>query len=172
GEGARPFRSRACADEHDDACEQLPCPCRSFPVCQRPSLLTSLSDLATDDFAGVAHTLALVRFGTAPLPEVRGGLADQLLVDSVNGDLRLSVDAEGDSLRRFDGDRVAVAEGELEVRSLGQDTVTGSDDLEGLRVAFGHTADHIVDERAGKSVQRPSFSFIVLTYQYDGTVFQ
>src|SRR5699024_6153952 len=82
GEGARPFRSRACADERDDACEQLPCPCRSFPFCQRPSLLTSLSDLATDAFTGLAHTLALVWFGTARLPDVRSGHADQLLVYS------------------------------------------------------------------------------------------
>src|SRR5699024_11755769 len=79
--------------------------------CLPPVALSALSlhdALPIYDFAGVAHTLALVWFGTAQLPDVRSGLADQLLVDSVNGDLRLSVDAEGDPLRRFDGERVAV----------------------------------------------------------------
>src|SRR5699024_6040698 len=172
GEGARPFRSRACADERDDAGVELPCPCRSFPFCLGPSLLTSLSRLATDASADLANTLALVWVATEQLPDVRTGRADQLLVDSVSGVLRLSVDAEGDPLRRFDGDRVAVAEGELEVRSLGQDTVTGSDDLEGLRVAFGHTDDHIVDERAGQSVQRTRFALLVRTAHCDDTVFE
>ena len=45
-------------------------------------LLTSLSDLAADDLAGVTHALALVRVGLAELADVGGDLADLLLVDA------------------------------------------------------------------------------------------
>ena len=52
-----------------------------------PWLLTSLSDLAADVLAGVAHALALVRLGLAELADVGGDLADVLLVDALDREL-------------------------------------------------------------------------------------
>src|SRR5690606_28519933 len=59
----------------------------------RPLLL--LAFLAEDDLALVADPLALIGLGTAPLANVRGDLADELLVDAFDHDLGL--------LRRRDG---------------------------------------------------------------------
>src|SRR6478735_7054674 len=47
-------------------------------------LLTSLSDLAADLLARIAHALALVRVGLAQLANVGGNLADLLLVDALH----------------------------------------------------------------------------------------
>src|SRR4249919_89145 len=77
-------------------------------------LLTSLSDLATDDLALVAHTLALVRVGFAELADICGDLADLLLVDALDVEPGGRVDLEGDALRCLYKNRMAEAEGELE----------------------------------------------------------
>ncbi|VXB67139.1 hypothetical protein ARTHRO9AX_180614 [Arthrobacter sp. 9AX] len=47
-----------------------------------PWLLTSLSDLAADDFAGVTDALALVGVRLPQLANVGSNLADLLLVDT------------------------------------------------------------------------------------------
>ena len=53
--------------------------------------LTSLSDLAADVLAGVADALALVGLGLAQLADVRGDLADQLLVDALTTPSRVGL---------------------------------------------------------------------------------
>src|SRR5664279_5115 len=111
-----------------------------------PSSLTCLSDLAPDNLAGVPHTLTLVGIGLAQLADVRGDLADQLLVDALDPEPDRGFDDEGDALRRLDRDRVRVAEGELEVAALGGDPVADADDLHGLGVALGDADDHVVDQ--------------------------
>src|SRR3954452_18231000 len=102
---------------------------------QSHDLLTSLSDLAADLLAGVPHALALVRVGLAQLADVRGDLADLLLVDALDREAGRAVGGEGDALGRPHGDGVAVAERELQVRATGLDAVPGTDDLQALLVA-------------------------------------
>ena len=99
-----------------------------YTVCH--GLLTRLSDLAADDFALVLDALGLVRVGLAQLADVGRNLADLLLVDALDGELRRVLDLEGDALGGLDQDRVAVAQRELQVGALRQDAVTDTADLE------------------------------------------
>src|SRR5690606_38824319 len=85
------------------------------------TLLTSLSGLAADDLARVAHALALVRLGLADLADVRCDLADLLLVDPADRELCRALDREADPLGGGHRHRVAEAECELQVRPLGDD---------------------------------------------------
>src|SRR6476646_906573 len=101
-------------------------------MCQ--PLLTRLPDLELDLLALVADALALVRVGLAELADVGGDLADLLLVDAADHELRRRLDLEGDALRGRDGHGVAVAEGELEVRALGGHAVADAADLHRLAV--------------------------------------
>src|SRR6185312_12001432 len=104
----------------------------------RHGLLTSLSDLAADLFAGVANALALVGVRLTQLADVGSNFADLLLVDAGDGELGSALHGEGDAVGGIHDHRVAEAQGELEVRSLGLHAVTGADDLEVLLVALGH----------------------------------
>src|SRR5205807_1535017 len=79
-----------------------------------PSLLTCLSDLAADLLSLVAHALALVGVGTAQAADVRRDLADLLLVDPRDRELRRRLDRERDALGRLDHHGMAVAQRELE----------------------------------------------------------
>src|SRR6478752_3135312 len=129
--------------------------------------LTCLSDLALDDLAGVPHALALVRVGFAELADVRGDLADLLLVDALDPELDRRFDHEADPGGRLDRHRVRVAEGELEVRTLGGDPVADPDDFHRLGVALGDANDHIVDQRAGQAVPGPSVTLVVRPGDHD-----
>src|SRR5690606_20884706 len=120
----------------------------------------SLSDLAADVLAGVTHALALVRLGLADLADVRRDLADLLLVDARHRELGGALDGEGDAGRRLDDHGVAEPERELEARTLRHDAVTGTDDLELLLVALGHTRDHVGEQGAGQAVQRTRVALV------------
>src|SRR5699024_6334193 len=133
-------------------------------------LLTSLSDLATDLLALVAHALALVRVGTAQLADVGGDLTDELLVDPLDREAGRVLDGEGDALRRLDDDGVAEPERELEVAALVLDAVTGAVDLELLLVPSGDTDDHVVDEAAAQAVQRAGLPLVVRARDLDALV--
>src|SRR6478735_1741303 len=133
-------------------------------------LLTSLSDLAADLLARIAHALALVRVGLAQLADVCGNLANLLLVDALDRESGRVLDGEGNALRRLDGDRVAVAEGELEVTALGGHAVTGAVDLHLLLITLGHTEHHVGDQRAGQAVQRARGALVVGPLDLDGAL--
>src|SRR5690606_24654148 len=85
----------------------------------RPCLLTCLSDLAADLLTLVADALALVGVALPQTTDVGRQLADLLLVDSGDRELRRALHREVHALGGADHDRVAVAEGELEVAALG-----------------------------------------------------
>src|SRR4051812_40826682 len=133
-------------------------------------LLTRLPDLELDEFALVADALALVRVGLAQLADVGGDLADLLLVDAAYDELRRALHLEADALGGQDRHRVAVAEGELEVRSLGGDAVADAADLHRLGVAVGDTGDHVGDQAAGQAVQRAALALVVRTRDLQGAV--
>src|SRR5919108_6361871 len=75
--------------------------------------LAGLAGLAADSLARVAHALALVRLGLARGADTGRDLADQLLVDSDDGQTGRVLDLEADPGRRLDLDGVAVAQAEL-----------------------------------------------------------
>src|SRR5215467_6075287 len=124
-------------------------------------LLSSLPDLAADLLAGVTHALALVRIGLAELADVRGDLADLLLVDPLHDDPGGGLHAQGDAIRRGDRHRVAVAERELHPAALGLHPVSDTDDLQRLAVPVGHAGHHVGDQATRQAVQRPDPALIV-----------
>src|SRR5215203_342877 len=90
---------------------------RPSPSCSRRSL-AGLAGLASDVLVAVAHALALVGLGLAQLADVGGHLADELLVDALDRDVRRRGDLELDAVGGLDVDGVAVPERELEVLAL------------------------------------------------------
>src|SRR3954469_8395933 len=114
----------------------------------------ALAHLPGHVLALVADALALVRLRRALLADVRGDLADELLVDALDDDARRQRHLELDALRRLDRDRVRVPQRELEVAAAGLGPVADALDLKRLGVALGHAVDHVEDERAGEPVQR------------------
>src|SRR5439155_15323366 len=77
--------------------------------------LRGLAGLLPDPLALVPDALALVRLGLAELPDVRGHLADLLLVDPTDGDPVRRWHLELDPLRAGEHDGVREAQRQLEV---------------------------------------------------------
>src|SRR5918994_486199 len=136
----------------------------------QPWSLTRLSDLAPDDLAGVPHALALVRLGLAELADVRGRLADQLLVDPRHREPRGCLDGEGDAGGRLDDDRGTEAERELPVRAAERNAVSHADDLQSLLVSSGHPGDEVLHQRAGQAVHGLTAAVVVRTAQLQRAV--
>src|SRR6266511_4158966 len=122
---------------------------------RRPLLrpLGGLPGLLADELALVPDPLALVGLGLADLPDVRGGLAHQLLVDAPDGDPGRRGDLELDPLRRPHVHGVGEPQGQLEVRLLQDGPVPHPHDLQSLLVALGHALHHVRDQRAGEPVE-------------------
>src|SRR5439155_4081362 len=93
--------------------------CRSL----RASHLAGLPGLAQDLLAGVADALALVRLRLAPLADVGGHLADELLVRPAHRQPRGCLDDELDPCRWHHLDRMRVAERQDELLALQLRTV-------------------------------------------------
>src|SRR5215469_11123015 len=126
----------------------------------RHVLLTSLSDLAADLLALVAHALALVGIGLAELADVGGNLAHLLLVDALNDEPGGRLDPEADPVRGCHWHRVTEAKGELQVAAPGLDPVADADDFQGLPVALGDARHHVGDQGPGQPVQRADLAFV------------
>src|SRR5262249_22579028 len=103
----------------------------------------------------VADALALVGLGRAHLADLGRGLADELLVDPADDDLRRRRHLELDPLPRHDPHRVRVADLQLEVRAGERRAVADPLELEALLEALGDAVDHVRDERAREPVERP-----------------
>src|SRR6476619_776583 len=116
--------------------------------------LRSLSDLALHVLVGVADALALVRLGRPPLADLRRGLADALLGDPADDDLRRLRHLEADAVGRLDVDRVAEAELQLQILALHLRAVADALDLQALLEPLGDAGDHVGDQRPGQPVQR------------------
>ncbi len=83
---------------------------------------------------------------------VRRNLADNFLVRALNHDLGLIGDGDFDVLWNRKQDRVRKTETKIEIRSLHCGFKTDALDLELFRKTFAHPDDHVVHERAGKTV--------------------
>src|SRR5262249_40673128 len=123
-----------------------------------------------DVLALVADALALVRLGRAHLADACGDLADSLLGRPAHGDARGLRHFELDARRRLDRDGVRVADRQLQVIALERSAVTDALDLEALLEAVGDPLDHVRDERAGQTVQRPMVAAIGRPRDRDRTI--
>ena len=104
----------------------------------------------------VLDALALVRLGRAERADLRGGEAEQVLVDPAHRDLRLlRVHLGGDALGELEDDRVREAEGEVDVLPLHLGLEADAADLEAALVALHDALDRVLDERAGEAVEAP-----------------
>src|SRR6185312_1647815 len=122
--------AHACeAARYDGSPRRFGRPTSSRLLFSEPLLLTCLSDLAADLLTFVADALALVGVALPQAADVGRDLADLLLVDTGDRELRRGLHREGDTLRSGDQHRVAVTEGELEVAALGHHAVTDAEDL-------------------------------------------
>src|SRR5229473_3055626 len=104
-----------------------------------------LAGLATDALAFVLDALALVWFGRALLPDVRGHLAHERAVDAGDRDLGLRLGRQRDAFGRREHDRVRVAE-------LEDDLLAGALERDALR----QSDDHLADSRHGDPLTRPA----------------
>src|SRR5581483_7024791 len=114
-----------------------------------------LADLPADELALVADALALVRLGRANLADLRRGLADDLLVDAADDDLRRHRHLERDALARLHLHGVRVAHLQLEIGSGHRGTVADTLGFQPLFEAGRDALDHVRDQRAREAVQRP-----------------
>src|SRR5258708_13743077 len=101
-----------------------------------------------DDFAGIAHALALVGLGGALRPHFGGHLPDELLVDAGDHDLGLRRGRNLDALGHLVDHRVRKAERQVELVALRLRAVADADQREALLEAFGDAGDHVRDQRA------------------------
>src|SRR5262249_1662927 len=124
-------------------------------------LLSSLPDLAADLLAGVTHALALVRIGLAALADVRGDLADLLLVDPLDDDPGGGLPPPRDAVRRGDRRPEAVAEGDLAPAAPALGPVPDPDGCQGLAVPVGPAGRHVGDQGAGQPVQGTALALVV-----------
>ena len=74
------------------------------------TLLSGLAQLAANDLALVVDALALIRLRGTPLAHVSGNLADLLLVDALDHDLRGGGHLEGDAVDRLDDDGMGMSQ--------------------------------------------------------------
>src|SRR3712207_6301503 len=101
----------------------------------------------------VPDPLALVRLGLADLPDVRGDLADELLVGPAHDDRRRRRHLELDPVGLRHADRVRVPDLDLEVLALERGTVADADDREALLEALRDALHHVREQRARESVE-------------------
>src|SRR5690348_14391315 len=116
---------------------------------RRPSrtvMLGTLTNLSAHVLALVADALSLVGLRRANLANLCGGLADGLLVGSLDDDLRRQRHLERDARARLDRDRVRVPDLELEVRALERRAVADALDLEPFLEALRDALDHVRDQ--------------------------
>src|SRR5690606_1159637 len=112
----------------------------------------SLAGLETDLLARVADALAVVGVGRPEGADVRRHLADGLLVDAADLDLRGLRRGQGDALEGLDHDGVREAEAQLEVLALHLAAEADAVDLQVAGVTLRHADDGVLDQRAGEAV--------------------
>ena len=105
--------------------------------------------------SGVLDALALVRLRLTMCTDLCCSLTDDFLVDAGDRDDRSRGALKRDALGRLNDNGMREAEREVQILALLCRTIADTADLKGLREAFRHTDHHVVDERAGKAVERP-----------------
>src|ERR1700737_4350302 len=117
-------------------------------------LLDGFAFLATDLFAGVTNTFALVRLRRIETTNVRCDLPYDFLVRALNHDFGLISDGDFDVLWNREQNRVRKPEAEIQVRALHGSLEANALDFELFRKTFAYADDHVMHESARESVQR------------------
>src|SRR5271165_998362 len=138
-----------------------------FDLAMTPPLLL-LAFLAEDEFAGIFHALALIRFGTAERADLRGDLAYLALVDAGDGDFGRLGSRDRHARRDRVHDIVAVAERKLQVLARHRRLVADAVDLELLLEALGDPADQVRDLGAGHAPHRAGSLVLAMRLDMDG----
>src|SRR5512145_1360951 len=121
-----------------------------------------LAFLATDDLLRVLDALALVGLRLAERADLRGGQAEEVLVDPLDREPGLlRVHLGGDALGELEDDRVGEAEGEVDLLALDLRLEADAADLEHLLVALAHAVDGVADEGAGEAVEAARLAALV-----------
>src|ERR1700681_1194777 len=105
--------------------------------------LARFTELLTDDFARIANAFALVRLGRTEVADLRGDLADALLVDPLDVHAVGPLDGKRDPVRRRVRDRVRITEREVQVVAGLVDAETDALEFERLAKAFRDPVDHV-----------------------------
>src|SRR5581483_7732113 len=125
--------------------------CRSWRSWSWLLLLRFFTDYL---LVGVAHAFALVGFGRTERANLRGYLADQLLVGALHHEIRLIRRFDRDAVGNRVDDRVRIAEREIQLLALHGGAETDADDGELLLEPLGDAGNHIVRQRARRSRNR------------------
>ncbi len=108
---------------------------------------SSLTSLLTNDFTHIPHTLALVGLRLTQPTDLGGYLADQLLVDAFQSDLRILpfvlLSSQLQFLWDLEDDVVRVTKRKVQQITLAGSLETHPDQLELTLVAIGNTLDHV-----------------------------
>src|SRR6267378_3093786 len=116
--------------------------------------LGRLARFAPDLLARVADAFALVWLGWADIAQLRGHLAHEFLVDTLDLHVDVIRHRNLDALRRVIGHGMRVPDHQLHAERLRLGLVADALDLERLREARGDALDHVGDERAREAMQR------------------
>src|SRR4051812_22677640 len=133
---------------------------RGFPAVMALSSLSLRADLASlagllaQLLFGVLDALVLVRVRHAQPADLRGHLADELLVDARDLQLLRRLGRERDARRRIDLHRVAEAKAQVQLLALEHGAVAGARDLEITSVSRRHAGHHVREERSREAVER------------------
>src|SRR3990172_1270912 len=117
--------------------------------------LAGLAGLAPHVLPFVANALALVGLRRADAADLRGHLADELLIDPLNVDPVRPLHLQRDPRRRLHIDRVRVAHGDLDVLAQLLRAVADALQLQRLLEPVLHAVHHVGQQRPGQAVQRP-----------------
>lgn len=116
------------------------------------SLRGGFAGFTSNNFVGIANTLAFVGFRFTQSPDVGGNLTDELFVDAGNFDFVVALDVKRDAGDGLEGNRVTEAERENEISSRGNDAITGTDELELFGETVANPDDGIVGEGTAEAV--------------------
>src|SRR5687767_4833250 len=132
--------------------------------------LTGLTRLAAHLLTRVADAFAFVRFGRANTPYACRLLTNQLLIDTDNGEARISVESIRDALRWAHPHRVREADRQDELATLERRPVADALDLQIALVSIGDTNDHVIQQSSCQSMKRAVLSLVVRSLDYDRAI--
>src|SRR5581483_8138069 len=133
---------------------------------------SGLAGLSTNDFVGVANTLALVRLGFAQSSNSRGSFTYELFVDATNNDTRRRLHREFNPRRGRHFHRMREPESQREVVTRFLRTVSDADDIQRLRESVSHSRDHVGNQRSNEAVQRTNVALVIRTLNFEHAVVQ
>ena len=120
-----------------------------------------LTWLELDNFALVADAFTLVGLGLAERANLGGELADQLLVATLDHDVRLVWTGDFQASRNLFFEFVGKAYAQLQFFVFDRTDVAHALDFELLLVAVLDAEDHVIDHSASQSMQGAAVALVV-----------